>query len=96
MTNEQMRRDFEHWFSYEGEIPQAVERNGSSYRTGQAARAWWAWQAATLKERERCALVCDAIARDSEESIRNSQYEKGCDDCADAIRVPQATQGENT
>ena len=55
MTNEQTRADFEHWFSYEGKNPRAVERDGDMYRLAQAHHGWWVWQAATAKANQQYA-----------------------------------------
>ena len=34
------------------------QREGNEYAHGHVARHWLTWQAATLAERERCALMC--------------------------------------
>ncbi len=43
----QARAEFEHWFSDEGQWPQAVQRSGEGYSLAQAQSSWSAWQAAT-------------------------------------------------
>lgn len=41
------RAAFEHWFSDEGQWPQALQRNGEGYMLAQAQSSWQAWEAAT-------------------------------------------------
>jgi hypothetical protein len=41
------RAAFEHWFSDEGQWPQAVQRSGEGYSLAQAQSSWTTWQAAT-------------------------------------------------
>lgn len=40
------RARFEHWFSDQGEWPQAVERSGEGYKLMQAQSSWETWKAA--------------------------------------------------
>lgn len=83
MTDTTIRRDFEAWAvdRYKSDISRNKHCQ-DIYADPEMDTRWVAWQAAT----ERAAKVCDQIARDSEESARNSIYEKSCDDCAAAIR----------
>ena len=83
-TND-MRRDFEAWFSDEGLHPLSVKRSGNSYGLVQAASAWVVWQAATksatASERERCARACEnRVIGDM------SEYDDGARACAEYIR----------
>ena len=63
------RKAFEEWVSgppYECEVTRFPEGSAwpGNYRAANVDLAWFAWQAATAAERERCAKVCDAIAED--------------------------------
>ena len=63
-TND-MRQEFEAWFSDKGKALKAVTRKGDNYVLMSTRQAWWAWQLATKRatavERERCATVCEAM-----------------------------------
>jgi hypothetical protein len=44
--SEQMRKDFEKWYSDDGAWPETIARTGSGYMYMGAEAAWRAWQAA--------------------------------------------------
>lgn len=63
MTNEERREAFEAAMGAAGyELNPPIYRDGT-YRFAHYAAGWEMWQAATAAERERCAKVCDSMAK---------------------------------
>lgn len=77
---ERMRAEFEEWFASQpengGKRPNRADR-GDGYYTASTQRMWESWQAATQRERERCARICDEI---------NTESGGGFETFAEAIR----------
>jgi hypothetical protein len=59
MNNDAMRAAFEAWFG----APRPLTRGADGHykHLMSAFAAFAAWQAATMAERERCALVCEEL-----------------------------------
>lgn len=84
MTNEQMRR----------ELDEHCKQEDPAYRPTDDSianrRDWSIWQAATSKatqaERERAIAACQVRAAAGKKA-RNTQYQVGCSECIDAIRL---------
>lgn len=79
------RDAFEAWFTKRrgaGLLSKAIT---GGYEWVATSEAWETWQAATLAEQERCALICED-ASDFGNDSKNTQYVLACDDVADAIR----------
>lgn len=66
MTNE--REEFEKW-AKKHEV--GTMRVNHSYMSNGAYLAWAAWQAATLAERERCALVAETYVNIDRQGVIN-------------------------
>lgn len=68
------RDAFEAWYSDNGANPRLVERNKETYQLVPTAICWWAWQAATLAEQERCADKANQLGYDRfAEDIRSGK-----------------------
>lgn len=90
MTNKQMRADFEQAYALTDKTAdfQRSANNGHDYYFDDERLAWTFWQAATIAERERAVAVCQARAAVGKK-VCNTQYQVGCDGCADAIGSPE-------
>ena len=84
MTDD-MRNAFEEWFKTKRGTGMLGKTPNGGYEWVATSEAAEVWQAATLKERERCALVCEGLWR-----IDGSFTAK---EFADEVRLPLPPTG---
>ena len=86
MTTEAMRAAFEAWFSTLDYGLIGADRNGDGYIYAPATMHWESWKAATAAERERAALVCEALTVALDNGGKPYKREASASQCAAAIR----------
>ena len=82
MTNDKQREAFE---AHLKAMPEWAPEFGR-HRAWVEQFAFWAWQAATAAERERCAKVCDSLVMALDNAGNAYRRPATADQCADAIR----------
>ena len=106
MTDDQIRVDFEAHIAKlnagKSGLNSSLERDYTgAYEKSWVQLGWLYWQAATMKatqvERERAIAACQVRAAAGKKA-RNTQYQVGCSECIDAIRLalsPIGTEGNH-
>ena len=83
MSTEAMRAAFDAWAST---LPLSVQVNVNDSAARGESYTLKAWQAATLEERERAALVCEALTVALDNGGKPYKREATASQCAAAIR----------
>ena len=92
---EGMRAEFEEWFASQpengGKRPNRADR-GDGYYTASTQRMWESWQAATQRERERCAQIAldEKVDAETTGDATDAAYNIACEQIAASIVKSQS------